>query len=162
MATNLLVIEDTIDQTTASIEAPYKFNDDEIRTMGIELAKKTREIAEREASMKSHAKQLKAELDIVIGEAELLTHKINTGTEFREFFCRVEFDYDQKIKRFYDLSTETLIRSEPMSAYDLQRKFQFGDEHDDTYDESAEGNDAATPQANETTDALADDVMEDY
>lgn len=119
-----------------TITAEHKFTDAERLEIAAQLAEKISEKGRLEESKKNLTSQMKSEIDAAETEIELLSQKINTGKEFRDFFCRVEFDYDAKVKNYYDDLTGLFIKKEAMTAHDLQTKLALDEEAKEAEEES--------------------------
>lgn len=112
------------------ITAEYRFTDAEKLELANELASKTMEKERLDESKKNYNSQLKSEIDTVVTDISLLSLKITTGSEHREFYCKVFFDYELGVKRFYDDQTGELRKTEPLSAHEWQMRMGFEDDDD--------------------------------
>lgn len=90
-----------------TIVAEHRLTDEEIVAISGELAEAHEEIASLEARMNE------------------LVRKIRSRSETREFFCEAELDFDLKIKRWRDVKTWEVVKTEELSARDYQQKLRF-------------------------------------
>lgn len=126
-----------------TVEAEYRFTDQERLELAKQLATKTTEKDQLNDSKKNYVSQMKSEIDGVDAEIKLLSQKITTGAEFREFFCRCEFDYENGVKHWIDDQTGEVRKSEKLSANDWQMRMDLQDDDenvDGTDDDTVEGN----------------------
>lgn len=125
---------------TATIEAEYKFTQEELVELGQHLAAKHQEKASLESSKKNYNSQIKSDQDLVETQITQLSQKLSTGKEFRDFLCNVEMDYESRKKHYISVVTGEIIQTLNMNAYDLQAKMDL-DEEGQGEDESIEGED---------------------
>lgn len=85
-----------------------------------EIALMLQEIEDLEQAMKNQQQRYKS--DIAMKEASLakLLEKVREGKERREYYCRIEKDFDLKTKFFIDVATGKVVKSVELEARDYQ------------------------------------------
>lgn len=85
-----------------------------------EIALMLQEIKDLEQEMKNQQQRYKS--DIAMKEASLakLLEKVREGKERREYYCRIEKDFDLKTKFFIDVATHKIVKSVELEARDYQ------------------------------------------
>ena len=92
----------------------------EMSEMGLELARKTAELRTKEDNKKSVTSQLKSEIDNLTAGTNDLSNKINTGSEYRNVKCELEYDYEKGTKRIIRLDTAVVVYEGPIPDEERQ------------------------------------------
>ena len=90
------------------------------KDLGENITLKTRS----EESLKSFQTQKKAEIAGHEAKINLLADKINTGREYREVECKIEFDWDEKVKSWVRKDTGANVKTERMSDEEISEHAQ--------------------------------------
>jgi len=114
-----------IKEVRRMVAAEYFFSFDEKLDLSNELAEKIGEVENLESKKKNLTDQMKNEIGVVEARIADLGRKVRSGSEYREFFCRCEFDWPNNTKNWHDIQTGELRKSEPITAEDLQMKIRF-------------------------------------
>jgi hypothetical protein len=123
----------------ATIVAEHRLSDEEIVVISAELAEAHEEIDQLEEQRKNLNDQKKNEIASVEARMNELVRKIRSRSETREFFCEAELDFDLKIKRWRDVKTGIVVKSEELSARDYQQQLRFETGVSDGTQTSTEG-----------------------
>lgn len=107
-----------------------EFTPEEISQMGIDLAHKTGELRTAEDHKKSVVSQLKAGIDTLIAETNELSNKINSGHEYRNVKCEVEYDYSKNYKTIIRLDNAVVIYEGEIPDDERQIEMSVPDEPD--------------------------------
>jgi inorganic pyrophosphatase len=109
----------------ATIVAEHRLTDEEIVVISAELAEAHEEIDQLEEQRKNLNDQKKNEIASVEARMNEAVRKIRSRSETREYFCEAELDFDLKIKRWRDVKTGIVVKSEELSARDYQQQLRF-------------------------------------
>lgn len=74
-----------------------------------------------EKQLKSFSSQKKAEIALAEEHISLYSEKINTGREYRDIECTVEYDWSKRVKKYISVSSEECMREDIISQADLQQ-----------------------------------------
>ena len=85
-----------------------KYTPEEISDMGLDLARKTAELRTAEEHKKSVVSHLKSEIDSLTARTNDISNKINSGSEYRNVKCELEYNYETNKK--------TIIRTDTMEV----------------------------------------------
>lgn len=105
---------------TEAIQAPYRFNAEEIGHMNQELRVKLDEIDALEDQKKQSMADFKLRISTRENEAKQLRIKLASGEETRPLNALVEFNPKKRMKSYHHPETKAFIREEPMTAADFQ------------------------------------------
>lgn len=141
------------------VTAEYLFTNEERIDLSNELGAKIGEKEVLEDKKKNLSDQMKNEISVVDARITDLARKVRSGSEFREFFCRCEFDWDGNVKRWYDIQTGEIRKTEPITAEDLQMRIRFDEMSDD--EESEEPDVAPQPPTNGKKQKAPPEAVED-
>lgn len=108
-----------------TIVAEHRLTDEEIVAISGELAEAHEELDQLEEQRKNLNDQKKNEIASLEARMNELVRKIRSRSETREFFCEAELDFDLKIKRWRDVKTWEVVKTEELSARDYQQKLRF-------------------------------------
>ncbi len=92
--------------------------------MGLDLARKTAELRTKEDQKKSVISQLKSEIDNLVAQTNDISNRINSGGEYRNVKCELEYNYETNKK--------TIIRTDTMEVVydgeipDEERQIEMG------------------------------------
>lgn len=109
----------------ATIVAEHRLTDEEIVVISSELAEAHDELDQLEEQRKNLNDQKKNEIASIEARMNELVRKIRSRSETREFFCEAELDFDLKIKRWRDVKTFEVVKTEELSARDYQQQLRF-------------------------------------
>lgn len=109
-----------IPETRESIQAPYRFSDQEIARMNIDLRAALSRSELLEEQKKASMQDFKLRIQNAENDAKLLRNKLDQGEETRAFVAAVEFDPKRSKKRYLDPVTGAFIREEDMTPADWQ------------------------------------------
>lgn len=97
-----------------------------------ELLKYSQEMAEylsKKSGAEAQKKSFNAQIGSVIAECEehlnLLGNKIRSKKEYRDVECRIEYDWDRKIKTWYRNDTNAFVYEDVITIDDLQEELVF-------------------------------------
>lgn len=107
----------------------YEFDEEEKKEFANQLAQKTIEKQRTEDEKKSVMASLKSRLDAITGSINELSDWIMSGYKYKTFRCYRHMDRKNQKKKFYDIETGVLLKTETMSKFDMQQ----------TMDEAYEG-----------------------
>lgn len=85
-----------------------EYTPEEISDMGLDLARKTAELRTAEDHKKSAVSHLKSEIDSLTARTNDISNKINSGSEYRNVKCELEYNYETNKK--------TIIRTDTMEV----------------------------------------------
>lgn len=104
----------------------YQFSEEETRENGKSLARKNQELTELELKKKQLTSDLKAEAESCTAAAAKLARWVNDEYDFRMVDCEVVLDSPEAgIKTMVRLDTGEVVKSEKMTADELQQALQF-------------------------------------
>lgn len=112
-----------------TVSAIYKFTDAEAMQNAKDLAEKLNEATRIENQFASIKAEFKAKTERVKAEIGVLTNKVGSGEEVREYRCTVELDIPNKQRKYIDLNTGEIIKTEPFHVEDYQTQLPFEDEN---------------------------------
>ena len=107
-------------KTTMNITAPYKFNKDELKDMGIKLAETCGKQGEIETEKSEVMKDYKQKIDAKQEEIDTLCQKIQSREEERVYKCHEEKNFENLEKIYTDSKTKQVIKRVPFTAEDHQ------------------------------------------
>ncbi len=114
--------------------------------------------------MGERAGQKKNEIAAVDARVNELVRKIRSKVETREFFCEAELDFELKIKRWKDVKTGEIRKTEELSAHDYQMKLRL-EEGVDNESNDDNDDDGIWPEKEEILDetdgVVADETVSD-
>lgn len=102
----------------------YEFNEAEKAEIAKEMAKKVEELSRLEDEKKAMTSDFKSKIDLASAECKAAANKLNTGYEYRNIQCLVERDYRAGKIHFRRPDTMELVRTENMSADEMQMKIE--------------------------------------
>lgn len=120
------------------IAAEVRISDDELLRHSDELAASHEELEHLEEQRKNYNDQKKNEMASVEARINELVRKIRSKVETKEFFCECELDFDLKIKRWRDVKTGLVMKSEELSAQDYQQRLRLEENIDGNESNEAE------------------------
>ena len=108
---------------------PYPFNAAEIRQLGVDLARATREAIEIESKKAVAMADFTAAKKEAAAKLASLSLKIENGYEMREMECIVHFGAPRPgRKEIYRADNGDLVREDPMTPEEMQAAFEFPDD----------------------------------
>ena len=117
--------------TIAGVEPtyePFVGTDEEKLKYSKDLGEHLSEKRQQEDSLRSYQTQAKAEIASHDAQINLLADKINTGREYRDVECRIEYNWDKKTREWYRLDTGVMCREDIILEEDLQEHMQLEQE----------------------------------
>jgi hypothetical protein len=81
-----------------------------------------------EDAMKSFSSQKKAEIQNLESAVNLLADKLNSGKEYRPIECMVEYNFDDKTKRWIRNDTQEIIKEDIITEEELQEELNLRNE----------------------------------
>jgi len=112
--------KEKVEVKKVTVYGKHNFSEEEKRQVATELAEKVQEGKRIEDEMVSMKSSFKSKLDVTEATVNKLSVDYACGYEMRMIPCTVEFDMKKKEKRFYEVETTVLIKTEPMTEEDLQ------------------------------------------
>lgn len=82
------------------------------------VSKKTR----AEESLKSFQTQMRAEITGNEAKINLLAEKLNTGKEYREIDCEINYDFEKKEKTWVRLDTGEIVKTRAIPEEEMQEE----------------------------------------
>lgn len=147
-----------------TIAAEYRLTDAELLKFGDELSAAHEELEHLEEQKKNLQDQKKNEIAAVDARVNELVRKIRSKVETREFFCEAELDFELKIKRWKDVKTGEIRKTEELSAHDYQMKLRL-EEGVDNESNDDNDDDGIWPEKEEILDetdgVVADETVSD-
>ncbi len=134
-----------------TIAAEYRLTEGELLTISDELAEAHEELDQLEEQKKNLQDQKKNEIAVVEARINELVRKIRSKVETREFFCEAELDFELKIKRWRDVKTSEVVKTEELSAQDYQQRLRF-EEGVDNGTDGSNADDGIWPEDDENGD----------
>lgn len=107
-------------EKTDLIWSTYRFTDDEARQNAKDLAQKMQDKESLEGQITSIKSDFKAKIDLADATIRDLRNKVASGTEQRQYRCRIALNFKKKIREYYDLNSNALIETRPLQAEDYQ------------------------------------------
>jgi beta-galactosidase beta subunit len=87
-----------------------------------EQSKDLVERSEKEAELQAYSKQLKADIASLDARIVALATKINNGYEHRAVACKIEYDWQNKIKKWIRSDTEEIVKEDIIPESELQEE----------------------------------------
>lgn len=100
----------------------YRFNEDEIKDLGGQMAQSYQRLQTLEAEKKSVATRFKNDIEAEQLKASNIADNISTGWEMRQLPCIEEWDYETGIITTTRNDTGEIVRTRQMLEADRQAK----------------------------------------
>lgn len=107
-------------EKTESVWSTYTFTEEEARQNAKDLAQRLQDREILEGQLTSIKSDFKAKIDSASSDISNLRNKVASGTEQRQYRCRIVLNFKKKIREYYDLNSNTLIETRPLQAEDYQ------------------------------------------
>ncbi len=107
-------------EKTESVWSTYTFTEEESRQNAKDLAQRLQDREILEGQLTSIKSDFKAKIDSASSDISNLRNKVASGTEQRQYRCRIVLNFKKKIREYYDLNTNVLIETRPLQAEDYQ------------------------------------------
>lgn len=107
-------------EKTDTIWSTYRFTDEEARQNAKDLAQKMQDKESLEDQLTSIKSDFKAKIDLADATIRDLRNKVASGTEQRQYRCRIALNFRKKTREYFDLNTNVLIETRPLQAEDYQ------------------------------------------
>jgi hypothetical protein len=107
-------------EKTETVWSTYRFTDEEARQNAKDLAQKMQDKESLEDQLTSIKSDFKAKIDLADAQIRDLRNKVASGTEQRQYRCRIVLNFKKKIREYFDLNTNVLIETRPLQAEDYQ------------------------------------------
>lgn len=120
-----------------TISAKYVFNDEEKRKIGDDLAKKHLKKSELAEAKKVSAARMKEQIDTLQNEINGQSICLANGYEYRDYKCKIEYDFKTKMKKFIDIYTGKVVDVRDFEPEDYQRKLPIDTEKSEKKDKAA-------------------------
>ncbi len=105
----------------------YEFGPNELRALGMDLARATAQVYELEAEKKAVAARFAGEIKRANKQVSEITTKLNNGYELRDVAVRVVMDLPREgMKSIFRTDTQELLREEVMTPEERQRPLEMG------------------------------------
>ncbi len=150
-----------------------KHTPEEISDMGLDLARKTAELRTAEDHKKSVVSHLKSEIDSLTARTNDISNKINSGSEYRNVKCELEYNYETNKKTIIRIDTMEVVYDGPIPDEERQIEMSELDELTDKTDliAASEGRfpeeepidttpdpaDTGDPQTEESKDSISEE-----
>lgn len=113
-----------------SLNLQYKFNAEELRILGHDLAEAQIQLRQLNDDRKRVADEWKAKISTKEAEIASLSNKVSSGYEFRQIPCEITLNEPINKKTIRRLDTGEIVGIQELSDYERQRtlKFEEGEE----------------------------------
>lgn len=115
------------------ISAQYRFNEQETNELAQKLAHSVQRKSNLEMDKKTAMSQFATEEKEIAKDIEVISQKIASGFEYRDFQCYVEHDFNAKVKRFIREEDGEVLEIKPLTASDWQMRIDIENEEKVTY-----------------------------
>lgn len=105
------------------VKTKYDFTEDEKDQMARRAAKLQSDLEGLDDELALFKAKMKMQMDPIRDEIHSLCQRVTDGFEFREHFCRAEFDYEGGTVTFRDVKTEAIIETRILNPDEKQRNF---------------------------------------
>ena len=102
----------------------HEFTENEKKEIAVEMAQKVSELQQAEDNKKAIASDFKSQIDGIQANVNSAATKLNNGYEMRTIKCEVVPNWDKKVWEYWRIDTDTIAKTKPMTANDLQMKLQ--------------------------------------
>lgn len=105
--------------------ATYTFTEEEAKQNAKDLAQKLQDAEAAENQLTSIKSEFKAKIDLLKAAITDLRNKVASGTEQRQYRCRVVLDIESKTRIYIDAQTGETIATSPFRAEDYQTALEI-------------------------------------
>jgi hypothetical protein len=116
---------------------PCILSNDEKLTYGLEMATEQQRVIECEGRKQSFNSSIKAEIETHETRAHEIGNKLTSGKEYRDVECKIERDWETKVRRWVRLDTGEIAKEDIIPEYELQEEMELQDKKNQEEQKSA-------------------------
>ena len=98
----------------------YDFTHEELEDIQKKLAHATLQLREKEEHKKAVMSQFTSDINSLKADTNLLAEKINSGFEFRDVTCDIEYDFNNNMKTIIRQDTGEIVETVQASSEEIQ------------------------------------------
>jgi hypothetical protein len=144
-------------QTEDTLTLECVLTNDEKLAYAKEMAEEHSKQHEAEGALKAMSKQMKATIEQHMSRIGVISHKLNTGREYRKVKCKVAYDWDTCRKQWYREDTGELARDNPIPTEEYQEHLKLEAESRAIDEEVEAAAESEYPEDGTETDATEAD-----
>ena len=125
-------------QTKETLLLECKLTDKQLLDYAREMALNYNRLTEAEGRLKAFKSQTADTIDTCTAKIAELNRKVDTGKEYREVNCEVDYYWDKKEKAWTRTDTWEVAKTDIISEFELQEEIKFQKKEQEKENKTAE------------------------